>query len=41
MLVGWVKPKVLLSILWTVFYDTQMFIGVVCAKVDLLDPQDI
>ena len=41
MLVGWVEPEALLSILWTVFYDARMFMGVACAKADLLDPRGI
>ena len=41
MLVGWVELEVLLSILWTVFYNARMFMGVACIKADLLDPRDI
>ena len=41
MMVGWVEPVAILSILWAIFSNLRIFIGIACSKEDLRDPSGI
>ena len=40
-MIGWVNPGSLVSILWTMFHYDRRFMGITCAKADLLDPKSM